>query len=101
MPRAPRGAQTAAKRALVWVDAGFGGDGLTRTGLARANQLANGENISDDTIQRMRSFFARHGNFRSTKHEIKDGRPTPWRVAWDLWGGDEGRNWATQERFDK
>jgi hypothetical protein len=101
MPRAPKGASTAAKRALVWVEAGFGGDNLTRVGLARANQLANDENISDETIQRMRSFFARHGNYRSTKWEIKDGAPTPWRVAWDLWGGDAGRDWVTQERFDK
>ena len=101
MPRAPKGAQAAAKRGLAWVDAGFGGDGLTRTGLARANQLAKGTNISDDTIQRMRSFFARHSNYRSTKHDIKDGKPTPWRVAWDLWGGDEGRSWAEQKRFEK
>lgn len=101
MPTAPNGAQTAAKRALTWVEAGFGGDNLTRVGLARANQLAKGETISDETIQRMRSFFARHSNYRSTKWEVKEGKPTPWRVAWDLWGGDAGRDWVTQERFNK
>lgn len=101
MPRPTKGAQAAAKRGLAWVEAGFGGSNLTRVGLARANQLSKGENISDDTIQRMRSFFARHSNYRSTKHDIKDGKPTPWRVAWDLWGGDEGRSWAEQKRFEK
>jgi len=101
MPRPTKGAQNSAKRALVWVEAGFGGANLTRVGLARANQLANGDNISEETIQRMRSFFARHGNYRSTKWEIKDGRPTPWRVAWDLWGGDDGLSWVSQGRFDK
>lgn len=101
MPKAPAGAQNAAKRGLAWVEAGFGGANLTRVGLARANQLAKGQNISDETIQRMRSFFARHSNYRSTKYEIQDGRPTPWRVAWDLWGGDAGRSWVEQKRFEK
>ena len=100
MPRPTKGAQAAAKRALVWVEAGFGGANLTRVGLSRANQLAKAENLSDDTIQRMRSFFARHSNYRSTKWEIKEGKPTPWRVAWDLWGGDEGRSWVEQKRFE-
>ena len=101
MPRPPAGATNAAKRGLAWVEAGFGGANLTRVGLARANQLARGENISDETIQRMRSYFGRHSNYRSTKYEIKDGKPTPWRVAWDLWGGDAGRSWVEQKRFEK
>ena len=32
----------------------------TRTGLARANQLANRENLSLETLERMRDFFNRH-----------------------------------------
>ena len=101
MPRPTRGAQDAAKRALAWVDAGYGGDGLTRTGLARANQLANGRNISEDTIQRMRSFFARHSSNRANSYDLRDGEPTPWRVAWDLWGGDAGRQWVEQKKFER
>ena len=33
----------------------------TRTGLARANQLINQENLSIATLQRMKSFISRHG----------------------------------------
>lgn len=32
----------------------------TPTGLARANQLASGENLSLETLKRMRDFFTRH-----------------------------------------
>lgn len=33
-----------------------------RTGLARANQLVNGENLSLSTLKRMKSFLSRHGS---------------------------------------
>ena len=33
----------------------------TRVGLARANQLAKKENISINTLKRMKSFLSRHG----------------------------------------
>ncbi len=65
--------------------------GGTAVGLARARDLAGGRSVSDDTIHRMVSYFARH--------EVdKDGEG--WGVdskgyqAWLLWGGDPGRRWA-------
>lgn len=93
----PQGVRDAAQRALDWRDEY--GRGGTDVGVARARDLANGRNISADTIQRMVSFFARHGANRSEHYDLEDGEPTTWRIAWDLWGGDAGRRWS--ERIAK
>jgi hypothetical protein len=93
----PQGVRDAAQRALDWRDEY--GRGGTDVGIARARDLANGRNVSADTIQRMVSFFARHGVNRSEHYALEDGEPTTWRIAWDLWGGDAGRRWS--ERIAK
>jgi hypothetical protein len=72
-------------------------DGMTRIGWIRANQLCNGENISEETIARM-SAFQRH----KENSEISDEfRGTPWKdrgyVAWLGWGGTEGIEWASRK----
>ena len=84
---------TAGARALEWRQKY--GRGGTAVGVARANQLKNRENLTLNTVKRMYSFFSRHGNYRSTHYEFRDGEPTTWRIAWDLWGGDAGRTWST------
>ena len=84
----------AANRALEWRrEYGRGG---TEIGVARARNIANRDNLSMETVNRMVSFFARHGTNRSDQYDAKepDGGPTAWRIAWDLWGGDAGRTWA-------
>jgi len=88
----------AAQRALDWKAEGF--DGGTRVGLARANQIVNGEQLSEDTILRMYSFFSRHEVDKKAEgfNAGEDGFPSPGRVAWDLWGGDAGFRWATSKR---
>ena len=90
--------RTAAQRALDWKAEGF--DGGTRVGLARANQIVNGEKLSEDTILRMYSFFSRHEVDKKAEgfNSGEDGYPSPGRVAWDLWGGDAGFRWATSKR---
>jgi hypothetical protein len=90
--------QVAARRALAWKDEGRAGG--TRVGLARANQIANGDLISEDTILRMYSFFRRHEVDKEAEgfSAGEDGYPSPGRVAWDLWGGDAGYAWATRLR---
>lgn len=70
------------------------GRGGTAVGVKRANQLKNKENLSAKTVKRMHSFFSRHGNYRSTHYEFRNGEPTTWRIAWELWGSDAGRDWA-------
>jgi len=92
------GMKTAAKRALQWKEEGF--DGGTRVGLARANQIVNGENLSDDTIIRMYSFFSRHEVDKKAEgfNQGEEGFPSNGRVAWDLWGGDAGFSFAKKNR---
>jgi HK97 family phage portal protein len=77
--------RTAAQRALDWKAEGF--DGGTRVGLARANQIVNGEKLSEDTILRMYSFFSRHEVDKKAEgfNSGEEGFPSPGRVAWDLW----------------
>jgi hypothetical protein len=67
----------------------------TRVGWERANQLVNGENLSLETVKRMKAFFDRHKKNKSVNPDYKD---TPWKdnglVSWKLWGGDAGYEWA-------
>jgi HK97 family phage portal protein len=88
----------AARRALAWKEEGR--DGGTRVGLARANQIVNGEKLSEDTILRMYSFFSRHEVDKEAEgfSAGEDGFPSAGRVAWDLWGGDAGYAWSTRLR---
>lgn len=92
----PKGVQNAAKRALKWIADGKAGSGFTDVGRRRASQLASGEAVSRSTINRMRSYFARHTVDRRANGFFagEKGFPTPGRVAWDAWGGDPGRSWV-------
>lgn len=92
------GMASAARRALKWKEEGKRGG--TRVGLARANQLANKEPLSSDTVLRMYSFFSRHEVDKKAQgfNSGEDGFPSPGRVAWDLWGGDAGASWSKQKR---
>lgn len=93
----PEGVAVAAKRALQWISEGLAGDGFTDVGRRRAVQLASGEDVSADVVNRMISFFARQE--QSVKgatgfNSGEEGYPTPGRVAWDAWGGDAGQSWV-------
>ncbi len=87
----PKQATENAKIAIRYAEENGWGDCLTQTGKTRAYQLANRENISEDTIARM-SAFERHRQ-NSTK-ELGDGCG---RLAWLAWGGDEGIEWAKRK----
>ena len=92
----PEGVRSAAKRALKWIADGKAGGGFTSVGHTRATQLANGENISLETLNRMKSFFSRHEVDKKAEgfNEGEKGFPSPGRVAWDAWGGNAGFAWA-------
>jgi hypothetical protein len=89
------GMKSAAARALAWKKEGKRGG--TRVGLARANQIVNGTELSESTVARMYSFFSRHEvDKKATGFSSgEEGFPSPGRVAWDLWGGDAGYSWST------
>lgn len=69
--------------------------GGTDVGVHRAVQLKNRQNLSEKTINRMVSFFARHGVHEGMNLK-ENGEPTNHYIAWLLWGGDSGRNWANK-----
>lgn len=91
MPIAPETAQNNAKRGLElrqkW------GRGGTMVGVARARDLSNGADLSLSTIRRMASFNRHRQNYQPDKKE-SDGGPTAGTIAWLLWGGTAGVDWA-------
>ena len=70
--------------------------GGTEVGVARARDISNGSNLSDDTVKRMHSFFSRHEVDKKGQgfQPGEDGFPSAGRIAWALWGGDAGQTWA-------
>ena len=89
-----KGMQEEADRAIRWVEEGR--EGGTRIGKIRARQIARGENLSEDTVKRMYSFFSRQEGVKDAEgfEPGEDGYPSPGRVAWGLWGGDAGYSWS-------
>lgn len=80
------------KGGLTSQEAGKEGVG---SGVQRAVNLKNRNNIAPDTIGQMLGFFSRH---EKNKGISSENQKTPWEdagyVAWLLWGGDAGRSWA-------
>lgn len=87
----PEQASENAKIALRYVEENGWGSCGTPVGKARANQLANREPISEDTISRMASFERHREN---SQKELGDGCG---RLMWLAWGGDAGIEWAQRK----
>mgnify|MGYP000088195242 FL=1 len=94
MSKPTQGMKSEARKGLDWrKEHGRGG---TRIGAERANQILNGENLSDETIKRMYSFFSRHEVDKKAQgfRQGEKGYPSNGRIAWALWGGDAGFSWS-------
>ena len=87
----PKEASDNAKIALRYAEENGWGDCGTPVGKQRANQLANGEPISEETIARMAG-FERHR--QNSQKELGDGCG---RLMWLAWGGDAGVEWAQRK----
>ena len=87
----PRAARENAQTALDWADKNGWGSCGTPVGKQRANQLAKGEPISEETIARMASFERQRQN---SDRRLGDGCG---RLMWLAWGGDEGIEWAQRK----
>ncbi len=87
----PKEASENAKIALRYAEENGWGDCGTPVGKQRANQLANGEPISEETIARMAG-FERHR--QNSQKELGDGCG---RLMWLAWGGDAGVEWAQRK----
>lgn len=92
----PQGVQKVGRRAVGWIEEGKAGKGFTDVGKHRAHQLADGEPLSDEDVKKMKAYFARHTVDKEASGFTRggDGFPSPGRVAWDAWGGDEGERWV-------
>jgi hypothetical protein len=87
----PEAARNNAKRALKWADENGWGSCGTDVGKQRANQLANGEAITRETIARMAS-FKRHQQHKDVPYSEGCGG-----LMWDAWGGSAGVEWAIRK----
>ena len=70
----------------------------TLVGLARANQLANGENLSKQTLLRMRSYLIRaREDYRQAKFRGLDASNSKAIQAYMLWGGPRALAWVNEQ----
>ena len=67
------------------------------SGVQRASDLVNADEISPAVVRRMNAFFTRHEKNKAIDPKYKG---SPWNdkgyVAWLLWGGDAGQAWAAK-----
>ncbi len=87
----PEAAVNNAKRALKWAEENGWGTCGEATGKLRANQIANKENLTRETIARMAS-FKRHQQNKDVPYSEGCGG-----LMWDAWGGDAGIEWASRK----
>jgi hypothetical protein len=87
----PNSVKNNAKKALEWADKNGWGSCGTPVGKQRANQLAKGEPISVDTIQRMYSFLSRHEKDLQSSTSYGDGCG---KLMYDAWGGKAALGWS-------
>ena len=73
--------------------------GGTNIGATRARQLIARENLSADTVKRMKSYFSRHEVDKKAQgfRQGEEGYPSAGRIAWALWGGDAGFAWSKRK----
>lgn len=87
----PDSVKNNAKAVLKYVEENGWGDCGTDVGKQRANQLAKGEPISEDTIQRMYSYLSRHKVDLESSKGYGDGCG---KLMYDSWGGLSALSWA-------
>jgi len=80
-----------AKKVLEFVNKNGWGSCGTPVGKIRANQLANGEPISIETIKRMYSYLSRHEVDLESSKTYSDGCG---KLMYDSWGGKTALGWS-------
>lgn len=87
----PESVKNNAKAVLKYAEENGWGSCGTDVGKQRANQLANGEPISLDTIKRMYSYLSRHEGDLDSSKGYGDGCG---KLMYDAWGGKTALRWA-------
>ena len=88
----PEAAVEAAKQGIKRNEA-IGNRCATQVGKVRAQQLANREPVSLDTVRRMRSFLIRQKNNYELARERKDYNACGY-ISYLLWGGEAALPWT-------
>lgn len=65
------------------------------SGVTRARKISSGT-VSEHDVRRMSAFNRHRKNYRPDK-KMPDGGPTAGTIAWLLWGGTSGVNWAKKK----
>lgn len=65
------------------------------SGVTRARKISSGT-VSEHDVRRMSAFNRHRKNYRPEK-KMPDGGPTAGTIAWLLWGGTSGVNWAKKK----
>jgi hypothetical protein len=91
----PKAAVEAAKQGIKRNEA-LGNKCGTQVGKVRAQQLANGENLTLDTIRRMRSFLLRQKDNYDLAVSRKDYDACGY-ISYLLWGGPAALPWAEKK----
>jgi hypothetical protein len=71
--------------------------GGTEVGVWRAENLVKRTPLDVPELKRIRSYFARHEVDKRGKDWHNKERPSAGYIAWLLWGGEPGREWAEAE----
>lgn len=87
----PESVKEAAQRVIDYTAENGWGDCGTDVGKQRANQLAKGEPISEETIRRMYSYLSRHQVDLETSHSYDMGCG---KLMYDAWGGETALTWS-------
>ena len=90
----PASVQSAARKALKFKEDGKAAGAGTAVGWTRANQLANGERLSLETVKRMYSYFSRHEVDKQGQNWGSQANPSNGYIMWLAWGGDAGFSWS-------
>ena len=90
----PAGFASAAKRGLELREKFRRGG--TSVGVRRARQLAERRPLSLRDIVAMSGYFARHEVDKASRSHVwgDEANPSAGYIAWLLWGGEAGRDWA-------
>lgn len=94
--KVPKGVQENAQRGLeLRKEHGRGG---TEVGMASARKLSKGGEVTAEFVRKVASYFPRHEGDNLDENG-RGGKPiSNGYIAWQLWGGDEGRRWSEAKR---
>jgi SAM-dependent methyltransferase len=98
----PKAVRAAAKRGLAlrekWDRGGLSPSEAAAQGIGsgvrRAKQLAAGESLSVNEINRVNAFLSRHKRNYAPDKKDTDGGPTAGTIAYLLWGGEPAQRWV-------